>query len=96
MDGGAPTEGSMFQHLNQGPGVRVADEPNAETSAQWAAGVARSIGPLRATTAKSASAPSLRCEVVCYCVRGEARRIIGFGKANKREERACEAATANR
>jgi hypothetical protein len=25
---------------------------------------------------------------VCYCVRGDARRIISFRKANKREEQA--------
>jgi uncharacterized protein len=37
-----------------------------------------------------------RLYVVCYCVRGEARRIISFRKANKQEERAYEAATANR
>ncbi len=28
-----------------------------------------------------------RLHVVCYCVRGDARRIISFRKANKREER---------
>jgi uncharacterized DUF497 family protein len=29
-----------------------------------------------------------RLYAVCYCVRGGARRIISFRKANKREERA--------
>jgi uncharacterized protein len=33
------------------------------------------------------SAPEGRLHVVCYCIRGEARRIISFRKANKREER---------
>ncbi len=28
-----------------------------------------------------------RLYVVCYCIRGDARRIISFRKANKREER---------
>ena len=27
-----------------------------------------------------------RLHVVCYCLRGDARRIISFRKANKREE----------
>jgi uncharacterized protein len=27
-----------------------------------------------------------RLHVVCYCIRGDARRIISFRKANKREE----------
>jgi uncharacterized protein len=31
---------------------------------------------------------SRRLYAVCYCVRGSARRIISFRKANKREERA--------
>ncbi|MGB3580497.1 MAG: BrnT family toxin [Roseiarcus sp.] len=31
---------------------------------------------------------SARLYVVCYCVRGDARRIISFRKANQREERA--------
>jgi uncharacterized protein len=31
---------------------------------------------------------SERLYAVCYCVRGNARRIISFRKANKREERA--------
>jgi uncharacterized protein len=34
-----------------------------------------------------------RLYVVCYCIRGDARRIISFRKANKREERAYEKAT---
>jgi uncharacterized DUF497 family protein len=29
-----------------------------------------------------------RLYAVCYCIRGEARRIISFRKANRREERA--------
>ncbi len=29
-----------------------------------------------------------RLYAVCYCIRGDARRIISFRKANKREERA--------
>jgi uncharacterized protein len=29
-----------------------------------------------------------RLYAVCYCVRGDARRIISFRKANKREEQA--------
>ena len=33
-----------------------------------------------------------RLHVVCYCLRGEARRIISFRKANKREERNYEKA----
>ena len=33
-----------------------------------------------------------RLYVVCYCTRGDARRIISFRKANKREERAYEKA----
>lgn len=33
-----------------------------------------------------------RLYVVCYCIRGDARRIISFRKANKREERAYEKA----
>jgi uncharacterized protein len=35
---------------------------------------------------------SRRLFAVCYCVRGDARRIISFRKANKREERAYEKA----
>ncbi len=31
-----------------------------------------------------------RLYVVCYCMRGDARRIISFRRANKREERAYE------
>ncbi len=33
-----------------------------------------------------------RLHVVCYCIRGEARRIISFRKANKREGRNYEKA----
>jgi uncharacterized DUF497 family protein len=33
-----------------------------------------------------------RLHVVCYCISGEARRIISFRKANKREERNYEKA----
>jgi len=29
-----------------------------------------------------------RLYAVCYCIRGDARRIISFRRANKREERA--------
>lgn len=29
-----------------------------------------------------------RLHVVCYCIRGDARRIISFRKASKREEQA--------
>ena len=29
-----------------------------------------------------------RLHVVCYCIRGDARRIISFRRANKREEQA--------
>ncbi len=36
---------------------------------------------------------SRRLYVVCYCIRGDARRIISFRKANKREERAYEKAS---
>jgi len=34
-----------------------------------------------------------RLHVVCYCIRGEAFRIISFRRANKREERAYEKAS---
>jgi uncharacterized protein len=34
-----------------------------------------------------------RLYVVCYAIRGDARRIISFRKANKREERAYEKAS---
>jgi uncharacterized protein len=34
-----------------------------------------------------------RLHVVCYCRRGEARRIISFRKANKKEERAYDQAS---
>jgi len=34
-----------------------------------------------------------RLHVVCYCIRGEARRIISFRKANKNEERAYDQAS---
>jgi uncharacterized protein len=34
-----------------------------------------------------------RLHVVFYCIRGEAFRIIGFRRANKREERAYEKAS---
>ena len=34
-----------------------------------------------------------RLHVICYCIRGEAFRIISFRKANKREERAYEKAS---
>ena len=37
-----------------------------------------------------------RLYVVCYLIWGEARRIISFRKANEREERAYEQATADR
>lgn len=33
-----------------------------------------------------------RLHVVCYCIRGEARRIVSFRKPKKREERAYEKA----
>jgi uncharacterized protein len=34
-----------------------------------------------------------RLHVVCYCIRGDAFRIISFRRANKREERAYEKAS---
>jgi uncharacterized protein len=39
-----------------------------------------------------------RLHVVCYCIRGDARRIISFRKANRREEKfyAEEKAAADR
>jgi uncharacterized DUF497 family protein len=36
-----------------------------------------------------------RLHVVCYCIRGETRRIISFRKANGREKRAYERAYQN-
>ena len=37
-----------------------------------------------------------RLHVVCYCNRGEARRIISFRRARKKEEQAYEKANAAR
>ena len=53
-------------------------------------------GAITAGTDRSLAPMGGRLYVVCYLIRGEARRIISFRKANEREERAYEQAAADR